>query len=264
MNKIKKSVVDYCKEKKDLLIKLLLCILFFAFIILLTRNNKSKIEESINKLNINVGETEITEVEEDTLQSEEYYNKLLNNLALNNFDLTINIKKDKETKKVALSRENLNKEVLYLRENNIENYYYKNNEKFYKYENEKMVLSDYVNVLKYEIDLFYDMNDLVNFLNTTNSLSLNLNEKNTFYKYKVKLSEFLDLYNSINSTSFTLEEDDISIVYVYYYNEISKVVFDFTSFYNYLYHTNYKDVEYEFVFSNINKIDLTEIDNLIN
>ena len=100
----------------------------------------------------------------------------------------------------------------YLRENNIENYYYKNNEKFYKHENENIILFDYVNVLKYEIDLF---NDLVNFLNTTNRLSLNLNEKNTFYKYKVKLSEFLYLYNNINSTSFTLEEDDISIVNVY-------------------------------------------------
>ena len=262
MNRFKDEVVSYCSEKKDSLIKLLFCVLFFTFVLIITRNNNSEIKESLNKLTTNKNDIQLNNIEDEELQNEEYYYKLLDNLTKNNFDLTINIKKDKETKKLALSREYLGKEVLYLKENDNEEYYYKNEEAFYKLENDKLVKSDYVNIFKYEIDMFYDMNDLVSFLKTITKTTLNLDEKNSFYKYKVKLSELLDFYNQHYSSNLSVEEDDISIINVYFYSEIKKIIFDFTTFYNYLYHTDYKNVEYEFVFSNIGKQSLTEIDDL--
>lgn len=262
MKKVIDVITDYCKEKKESLIKLLICILFFSFVLIFTRDNKDEIVNDLSKIKNEI-DIEEESVLEETLENEEYYIELLNNLSNNNFDLVLKITKDKENKVLAVSRQTLNKEVLYIKENNNEEYYYKNNEDFYKLENENLVMTNYVDIFKYEIDMFYDMNNLVNLLTDLDRASLYLEDENSYYKYKFKLSDILNYYNSLHTSSIETEDNDVLICYVYFYNNINKVSFDLTSFYNLIYNTDYKNVEYEFTFSNVNTVDLSEIDDLV-
>lgn len=245
MNETEKK--DY--ENKKNIIKLAGCILFIIIMIIYV--NVMPKNYSNNK-----GQNNTNTIEENTILNE------LSNIK-DNYKQKITISKDLE--ELAIEREVLgnNEAGRQTIDDKETNYIF--------YENEYYIITEEVPIKKDETFDPYLNNDIT-FINIENIIelinlskeSIDLAEENYKIKrYKISLSDLIVIYNKVNNAEISLKENKEINLNINYNENIESIEIDLTELFNLIYEEDYKQVIYKIEYSDIEKIELDGIEELI-
>lgn len=245
MNETEKK--DY--ENKMNIIKLAGCVLFIIIMIIYVNviphsNNNNQKQNNTNN------------IEENSILNE------LSNIK-DNYKQKITISKDLE--QVIIERE--------VKENNEAgtqtigdkeiNYIFYENE-YYTISEEESVKKDTTFNLYLDNDTtFINIENIIELINSSKD-SIDLTEENYKIKrYKISLSDLIVIYNKANNAEIALKENKDINMNINYNENIESIEIDLTELFNLIYEENYKQVIYKIEYSDIEKIELDGIEELI-
>jgi len=141
----------------------------------------------------------------------------------------------------------------------------------YIYIDDYYIIKDETNIIKEEVNVFRDYDGTFakaeNILAILNKAKEEIDleeEKYKIKRYKISLSEFVTTYNQINKTDYRTDYNDVIIVNINYNEKIESINMDLTTFYNNILNLQKNEIIYTIEFSNIGKVDLTGLENIIN
>ena len=82
-------------------------------------------------------------------------------------------------------------------------------------------------------------------------------------RYKISLSDLIVIYNKANNAEIALKENKDINLNINYNENIESIEIDLTELFNLIYEENYKQVIYKIEYSDIEKIELDGIEELI-
>ena len=245
MNETEKK--DY--ENKKNIIKLAGCILFIIIMIIYV--NVMPKNYSNNK-----GQNNTNTIEENIILNE------LSNIK-DNYKQKITISKDLEEltiEREVLGNNEAGRQTIDDKETN-----------YIFYENEYYIITEEVPIRKDETFDPYLNNDIT-FINIENIIelinsskeSIDLAEENYKIKrYKISLSDLIVIYNKVNNAEISLKENKEINLNINYNENIESIEIDLTELFNLIYEEDYKQVIYKIEYSDIEKIELDGIEELI-
>ena len=243
MNETEKK--DY--ENKKNIIKLTGCVLFIIIMIIY----------------VNVMPHSNNQEQNNTNNIEE--NKILNELSdiKDNYKQKITISKDLEQltiEREVLGNNEAGRQIIDDKETN-----------YIFYEKEYYIIAEDVPIKK---DTTFDpyLGNDITFINIENIIelinsskeSVDLTEEDYKIKrYKISLSDLIVIYNKANNAEIALKENKDINMNINYNENIESIEIDLTELFNLIYEENYKQVIYKIEYSDIEKIELDGIEELI-
>lgn len=194
------------------------------------------------------------------IDKKEDMSSLYESISKDNFDGQISIIGDADIILVDIFRDNIDKELLsktyrekvynYLRIGN--NYYEVNlDNKTYKKENNIKIYNNYDTT-------FLNISNILKLIDGIEKTDIQ-EESYNIARYKTNLSKALNIYNEINKTNYTAEEDSEIIIDINYSENIEKIIIDMTKIHNIIKKTTYNKLMYTITFNSIGEIDLSSI-----
>ncbi len=245
MNETEKK--DY--EYKINLIKLGGCILFILLIIIYVNvtpknNNNNKEQNNINN------------VPEDTIISE------LNNIK-DNYKQKVTISKDLEeiiVEREVMGESEAGRQII---EDEEIDYIFYGNEYYIIPEEIPVKKDDNFDPFLGNDTTFIEVANIIDLINSSKE-SVDLTEENYKIKrYKISLSDLIVIYNNANNAEIALKENKDINLNINYNENIESIEIDLTELFNLIHEENYKQVIYKIEYSDIEKIELDGIDELI-
>lgn len=239
-----KNLTEEDKIKRDKL-KLLLYLVFFIVLIIVVRISN----------NNNNNKTTQTPKEETT---KDEIITLLEPLKDNNYEVNINLIVDNDLINIVKRMDGVGREIFYIKYRGEENVYFRNKDSYYLLNNDSLIeTNEYKKIYEYE-ETFLDINNLIKLLKKGSFIDLK-EESYDIRRYKIPLTEVLNIYNEIHNTNeFTSLSKEI-VIDVRYKTSLKGIFIDLTDFNNYIMKTEYGKVTYELTFTDINKVDLSSL-----
>lgn len=187
--------------------------------------------------------------------------KLLDKYKENNYEVEINIVKDKEMINVLKRMQDKDNEIFYIKYRDVENIYFRSNENYFIIDGENIEKTNkYDKIFEYD-ETFVDMNNLIKLLENDNVSYKDLKEeKYLIRRYKVPLSEMLKTYNEVHGTEeFTSLIKEVSTDIKYLNDDLIGISMDMLYLNNYLSESNISKFTYDLSFREVGNIDLSKI-----
>lgn len=247
--KVNKVYTPEEQAKKDK-IKLLVYVAFFLILIIALRisNPKSYTNAPIKN-------------EDNTNNKTDQVIKLLDKFKDNNYEININIVKDKDMINVVKRIQDKDTEIFYIKYRGNENMYFRHKENYFIVNGESVTkTTKYDKIFEYD-ETFLDMNNLIKLLENNNKNFKDLTEeKYLIRRYKVPLTEVLKTYNEIHGTEeFTSLIKEVAIDIRYKSNELVGIYLNMVYLNNYLKEANDTVFTYDLTFTDIGTINLNSL-----
>lgn len=239
-----KTLSEDEKIKRDKF-KLLLYLVFFIILIIVVRiSNNNSSNKQIQSPNEEKQKDEII--------------TLLEPLKNNNYEVNINIIVDNDLINVVKRIDGLDKEIFYIKYRGQENAYFRKQDTYYLLNNDSLIeTNEYKKIYEYE-ETFLNINNLIKLLEKGSFIDLK-EESYDIRRYKVPLTETLNIYNEIHSTNeFTSLSKEI-VIDIRYKTSLKGIFIDLTDFNNHIMKTEYSKITYELSFTDINNVNLSNL-----
>jgi hypothetical protein len=231
------------ERRKKALITLIKYAAVFLFIIVLSLINKGNINNTIKK--------EPIELKEDIMP-------MLEKIT-NNYQSKITIESDEDVLVVEYQIDE-NKELISRTYKEITNNYFKLDNKYYEVDLDNSKYFENKNAKIYN-DYDTTFLDVINIKKLITNISKE-DIKNSEYniaRYNTTLLSMIHIYNELNGTNLSVNEDATVVIDVSYSDEIKGITIDMAKIHNIIKGTSYNKLIYNIEYSKINNIDLSSI-----